>query len=260
MQGALAMQSTQRRSVHDTHSPAAETWVSGHTAAACFLSRRHYKQPDDRARRKQTPHGIAPKILTRQRKPPMKRPTFGIAAGYGRPACTGALNSRGNRYPPGNSLCPRERTSACLVRHEPALQVAGDPVRSAAMAESSTTAPRELPRKLGLVTGMAVVVGVIIGSGIFRVPSPIAESAGSLTGIALVWILGGIISLCGALSVAELATMYPAAGGPYVYLREAYGRPLAFLFGWMWLLTTPISWAAQSLMFTEYLGYFIPIH
>lgn len=127
------------------------------------------------------------------------------------------------------------------------------------MAESSANAPRELPRKLGLVTGMAVVVGVIIGSGIFRVPSPIAAAAGSLTGIALVWVLGGIVSIFGALSVAELATMYPAAGGPYVYLREAYGRPLAFLFGWMWLLTTPISWAAQSLMFAEYLGYFVPI-
>lgn len=128
------------------------------------------------------------------------------------------------------------------------------------MAESSAIAPRELPRKLGLATGMAVVVGVIIGSGIFRVPSPIANAAGSLSGIALVWVLGGIVSLFGALSVAELATMYPAAGGPYVYLREAYGRPLAFLFGWMWLLTTPISWAAQSLMFAEYLGYFVPIH
>jgi amino acid transporter len=127
------------------------------------------------------------------------------------------------------------------------------------MTESPATAPRELPRKLGLVTGMAVVVGVIIGSGIFRVPSPIAGAAGDLTGIALVWILGGIVALFGALSVAELATMYPAAGGPYVYLREAYGRPLAFLFGWMWLLTTPISWAAQSLMFSEYLGYFVPI-
>jgi amino acid transporter len=128
------------------------------------------------------------------------------------------------------------------------------------MTEPSAAAPRELPRKLGLVTGMAVVVGVIIGSGIFRVPSPIAGEAGSLTGIALVWILGGVVSLFGALSIAELATMYPAAGGPYVYLREAYGRPLAFLFGWMWLLTTPISWAAQSLMFAEYLAYFVPIH
>lgn len=124
---------------------------------------------------------------------------------------------------------------------------------------ASSPPPRELPRKLGLVTGMAVVVGVIIGSGIFRVPSPIAAAAGNLTGIALVWILGGIVALFGALSIAELAAMYPAAGGPYVYLREAYGRPLAFLFGWMWLLTTPISWAAQSLLFAEYLGFFVPI-
>ena len=125
----------------------------------------------------------------------------------------------------------------------------------------TTTAslPRELPRKLGLVTGMAVVVGVIIGSGIFRVPSGIAADTGNLTGIALVWILGGIVALFGALSIAELAAMYPAAGGPYVYLREAYGRPLAFLFGWMFLLTQPISWAAQALMFSEYLGFFVPI-
>ena len=127
------------------------------------------------------------------------------------------------------------------------------------MTISASTPPRELPRKLGLVTGMAVVVGVIIGSGIFRVPSPIAAAAGNLAGIALVWILGGVVALFGALAIAELAAMYPAAGGPYVYLREAYGRPLAFLFGWMWLLTTPISWAAQSLMFAEYLGFFVPI-
>lgn len=127
------------------------------------------------------------------------------------------------------------------------------------MTEPSARTPRELPRKLGLATGMAVVVGVIIGSGIFRVPSGIASDTGNLTGIALVWILGGIVALFGALSIAELAAMYPAAGGPYVYLREAYGKPLAFLFGWMWLLTTPISWAAQSLMFAEYLGFFVPI-
>lgn len=127
------------------------------------------------------------------------------------------------------------------------------------MSESQASVRRELPRKLGLATGMAVVVGVIIGSGIFRVPSGIATDTGNLTGIALVWILGGIVALFGALSIAELAAMYPSAGGPYVYLREAYGRPLAFLFGWMWLLTTPISWAAQSLMFAEYLGFFVPI-
>ncbi|HET8553205.1 MAG TPA: amino acid permease [Rhodanobacteraceae bacterium] len=125
--------------------------------------------------------------------------------------------------------------------------------------QNNPTVRRELPRKLGLFTGMAVVVGIIIGSGIFRVPSPIAAQAGNLTGIALVWVLGGVVALFGALSIAELAAMFPQAGGPYVYLREAYGRPLAFLFGWMWLLTTPISWAAQSLMFAEYLGFFIPL-
>jgi amino acid transporter len=127
------------------------------------------------------------------------------------------------------------------------------------ISASERKLPSELPRKLGLVTGTAVVVGVIIGSGIFRVPSPIANASGNLFGVGAVWILGGIVSLFGALSIAELAAMYPAAGGPYVYLREAYGRPLAFLFGWMWLLTTPISWAAQSLMFSEYLSVFVPI-
>ncbi|HEX7368809.1 MAG TPA: amino acid permease [Rhodanobacteraceae bacterium] len=127
------------------------------------------------------------------------------------------------------------------------------------MTPALPTRNQELPRRLGLATGMAVVVGVIIGSGIFRVPSPIAAAAGNITGITLVWILGGIVALFGALSIAELAAMYPAAGGPYVYLREAYGRPLAFLFGWMWLLTEPISWAAQSLMFSEYLGFFVPL-
>ncbi|MGH8401753.1 MAG: APC family permease, partial [Gammaproteobacteria bacterium] len=113
---------------------------------------------------------------------------------------------------------------------------------------------KQLPRKLGTWTGAAVVVGVIIGSGIFRVPSPIAAETGSLSGVALVWIVGGIVALFGALSVAELAAMFPHAGGPYVYLREAYGRPIAFLFGWMWLLTTPFSWAAQAFVFSEYLG------
>lgn len=121
-------------------------------------------------------------------------------------------------------------------------------------SNSDRTSVKQLPRRLGTWTGAAVVVGVIIGSGIFRVPSPIAAETGSLSGVALVWIIGGIVALFGALSIAELAAMYPHAGGPYVYLREAYGRPTAFLFGWMSLLTTPFSWAAQALVFAEYLG------
>ncbi len=106
---------------------------------------------------------------------------------------------------------------------------------------------------------MALVVGTVIGSGIFRVSSPIAADAGNLAGITVVWVLGGVIVLCGALSMAELAVMYPAAGGPYVYLREAYGRPLAFLYGWMILLTTPAAGAADGLMFAEYLQTFLPM-
>lgn len=122
------------------------------------------------------------------------------------------------------------------------------------MAEANTSFNKEaLPRRLGLFSGMAVVVGIIIGSGIFGVPPAAAEQGGNLSSIALIWVLGGLITLFGALSIAELAAMFPHAGGPYVYLREAYGRPMAFLFGWMWLLTTPISWAAQSLMFALYL-------
>ena len=127
------------------------------------------------------------------------------------------------------------------------------------MTSNSQHAPvKTLPRKLGPWTGVAVVVGVTIGSAIYKVPSSIAAETGSLAGLALVWVAGGLISLFGVLSVAELATMYPQAGGPYAYLREAFGRPVAFLFGWMWLLTTPLSWAAQAKAFADYLG--APLH
>ena len=120
-----------------------------------------------------------------------------------------------------------------------------------AVTEASAT---RLPRKLGAWTGAAVVVGVIIGSGIYKIPSEVASLTGSLTGVALVWVLGGLISLFGALSIAELSAMFPDAGGPYVYLREAFGKPLAFMFGWMWLLTTPNAWAAQAVTFADYFG------
>jgi len=123
----------------------------------------------------------------------------------------------------------------------------------------AVTATEKLPRKLGPWTGAAVVVGVTIGSAIYQVPAPIAAGTGNLLGVSLVWIVGGLISLFGVLSIAELAVMYPQAGGPYAYLREAFGRPLAFLFGWMWLLTTPFSWAAQALAFAYYLGTLVPL-
>lgn len=111
-----------------------------------------------------------------------------------------------------------------------------------------------LPRRLGFWTAIAVVVGDVIGSGIFRVPSAVATEVGSVTGIMLVWALGGVITLCGALSLAELAAAMPRAGGVFVYLRETFGPGVAFLFGWTILLAEPAATAAIALVFAEYLG------
>ena len=92
--------------------------------------------------------------------------------------------------------------------------------------------PTSLLRALGPWFATAVVVGNVIGSGIFLKPGNIAAEGGQFTLILGVWILGGVLCFLGALCLAELAIMYPHAGGLYVYLRKAYGRPVAFLFGW----------------------------
>ena len=89
-----------------------------------------------------------------------------------------------------------------------------------------------LPRVLGPFTALCVVVGSVIGSGIFLVPATVARDVPFLGGIILVWVIGGLFSAAGALTLAELGATLPQAGGPYVYLRAAYGRLPAFLFGW----------------------------
>ena len=99
---------------------------------------------------------------------------------------------------------------------------------STGLAESEST----LPRILGPLDAIAVVVGSIIGSGIFLKVDTVARELGSFGPIMTVWAIAGIAALCGSLALAELAAMLPQAGGPYVYLREAYGRPVAFLWGW----------------------------
>lgn len=116
-----------------------------------------------------------------------------------------------------------------------------------------------LPRRLGGWSATAVVVGVMIGSGIFRVPSSVAAQAGSVPAILGLWVFGGVVSLFGALCYAELAALFPRAGGEYVFLREAYGRLVAFVFGWTFLLVNPASWAAIALIFASYLGTFVPL-
>jgi amino acid transporter len=89
-----------------------------------------------------------------------------------------------------------------------------------------------LPRVLGPVSAFCVVVGSVIGSGIFIVPAEVARDVPAIGPIALVWIVGGLFSAAGALTLAELGAMIPRAGGLYVYLRAAYGPLPAFLFGW----------------------------
>lgn len=97
-----------------------------------------------------------------------------------------------------------------------------------------------LPRVLGRFDAITVVVGSIIGSGIFLKASTVATGLGSFAPIMTIWIVVGLVTLCGALALAELAAMLPHAGGPYVYLREAYGRLPAFLWGWteFWIIRT----------------------
>jgi basic amino acid/polyamine antiporter, APA family len=89
-----------------------------------------------------------------------------------------------------------------------------------------------LPRVLGPLAAYAFVIGSVIGSGIFMKPATIAAAVGDFRWIVLVWIAAGAVTLFGALTVAELASLFPQAGGPYVYLREAYGKLPAFLWGW----------------------------
>jgi basic amino acid/polyamine antiporter, APA family len=89
-----------------------------------------------------------------------------------------------------------------------------------------------LARILNARDGFAIVTGSVIGSGIFLVPGPIAVHLPSLRSVLLVWFVGGLLSLFGALSLAELGAMFPGTGGLYTYLRHAFGKPVAFLYGW----------------------------
>lgn len=111
-----------------------------------------------------------------------------------------------------------------------------------------------LPRKLGLGSAAAVLVGSTIGSGIFRTPAVVAERL-DVTWLFLgAWALGGLVAVAGALSVAELAAMMPRSGGLYVYLRRGYGGLAAFLFGWTQLLVLrPAAYGAISVTCAEYL-------
>jgi len=118
----------------------------------------------------------------------------------------------------------------------------------------------ELPRALGYTSSIAIVIGTIIGSGIFLVPHDVAEQVGSVDALVLVWLIGGALSLAGALSLGELGAANPAAGGIYVYLRDAYGSLFAFLYGWALLLVINSgSLATLAVAFGIYSTTFVPL-
>ena len=120
--------------------------------------------------------------------------------------------------------------------------------------------PPSLERVLSLLDATMINVGGVIGSGIFMVPATVAFFTGSTSLFFLVWILGGIVSLFGALSVAELGAAMPQAGGQYVYLNEAYGPIWGYLYGWSAVaVINTASIAAVGGAFSEYLGFFFPI-
>ncbi len=118
----------------------------------------------------------------------------------------------------------------------------------------------ELPRKLGLVDGVALLVGGTIGSGIFMVPSLIAKRIPEPGLVLAVWAFSGLLVICGALALAELGAMLPHSGGLYVYMREAYGPFAGFLYGWTnMLVVIPGSVAALNAAFLRYLTHFVPM-
>jgi len=117
-----------------------------------------------------------------------------------------------------------------------------------------------LPRRLGLISAVAVLVGSTIGSGIFRVPASVAGQITEPGPFLLAWAIGGAIALCGALTYAELAAALPRSGGVFAYILEAFGPLPAFLFGWSALAVIRASaLGAISTIFAEYLGYFVPL-
>jgi amino acid transporter len=110
-----------------------------------------------------------------------------------------------------------------------------------------------LPRSLGLFSAWAVLVGSTIGSGIFRTPAVVAGRVDTPALFIGGWILGGVIALAGALTIAELAGMFPRTGGIYVYVREAFGAVPAFLFGWAeFVVIRPAAYGAISITSAEY--------
>src|SRR6476646_235123 len=123
------------------------------------------------------------------------------------------------------------------------------------MNDNQQKAPEVRPglvRALGPWMATAIVVGTVIGSGVFKKPEAVARSVPDFFWVAVVWIVGGVLAFLGALAITEVAVLLPRAGGNYVFLREGFGRLAGFLWGWVefWIIRAA-SLAALSTIFTE---------
>src|SRR5690242_1892287 len=122
------------------------------------------------------------------------------------------------------------------------------------------TQAEPLKRSIGLVAATAMVVGTIVGASIFVQPSVITANVPSTAGVLLAWLVAGLLTMFGALVAAELVSAFPKSGGVYVFLTEAWGPSLGFLWGWamFWSMHSGIL-AAISVVFARYVGTFVPL-
>ncbi len=121
-------------------------------------------------------------------------------------------------------------------------------------SQTTASSGEGLPRRLGLWSAIAVLVGTTIGSGIFRSPAGIADKLPGPLPLMVVWLTGGLFALCGALTLAEISGALPKTGGYYVFIREGWGRLPAFLYGWGELvIIRAAALGGISLTFAEYL-------
>src|SRR2546430_1061537 len=118
----------------------------------------------------------------------------------------------------------------------------------------SSNAPPGLRRQIGLSSAILIVIGTTIGSGIFRSPAGIARRLPGPLPLAAIWLAGGLLALCGALSLSEVASAFPKTGGVFVFIKEGFGRLPAFLFGWAELsVIRAAAVGALAITFAAYL-------
>src|ERR1700753_1193426 len=119
---------------------------------------------------------------------------------------------------------------------------------------------QQLKKNIGLWSAVSIVIGSVIGAGIFMRPASMAQRLGSPVLILVVWLVAGAASMLGAMLYAELGTMFPETGGPYIYLQKTYGNFVAFLYGWSTMaVINTAAIASMAFVCAQYAGFFIPL-